>query len=136
MTCYRCKTPIKTVPNLKYCDICKPIVKAEQNAAHKEQIDANRKDRSTRAEISKHRERVVLSPISDVEQKALNLAIDNKYAAPTTTKIYTRAEIDAVAAQITHPKYIRRGCSAAVTYIDAEPSGRIRVRHPESVNEL
>ena len=139
MKCYRCSTPIRIKPNAKYCDICRPIVKAEQNAAHKKQIDANRKERSTRAEISRHVPNLFVSSITDPEQMALNRAVDDKHAIPPEpcfTYIPGSAEFIRVSAQITHPKYIRRGLSCDITYLDAEPQGKVKYRRLESVNEL
>lgn len=124
-------------PNGKYCDDCKVIIKAERLEHNKSIIEIKRLERlAARAKSQKHITRVAPVIITDAEQKLLNKAVDDRYAWPPVTKIYTPAEILAIAHQITPPKYIRHGCSIATTYIDAEPEGRPRPMHREEVNSL
>jgi hypothetical protein len=103
MKCFRCETPIRIRPNVKYCDICRPIVKAEQTVIRSVRISEIRKERAgSRAAIQKYAPTQYKSPISDAEQTTLNAAVDAKHAVPTITKIYKpgSAEFKRIAAEI------------------------------------
>lgn len=110
MKCFRCQTPIRTRPNVKYCDICRPIVKAEQTSIHSVRISEIRKERAgSRAAIQKYAPTQYKSPISDAEQKELNCAVDDKSSVSLSLRILKPGDpgFAAVAAQVTPLRRIR-----------------------------
>ena len=108
--CQRCPAIIRVRPNAKYCDACRPIVKAESITANSAVIEANRLERlRVKGELSTYAPKRSTSPISDAEQELLNTAIDNRHATPFAIKIYVpgTAEFRRVAREVTPLNRIR-----------------------------
>ena len=79
MPCYRCKTEITIRPNVKYCKVCAPIVKKEQNVAKSSfKTEQRRQDREAKRKVEKERTEARII-ITDEEQLQINKAIDNKH---------------------------------------------------------
>jgi hypothetical protein len=140
MNCFRCKCAIRVRPNAMYCDPCRAIVKKERTDVHSLRIEDNRKERlEARGKIEKRAAAQYKSSISDIQQQALNRTVDNRHAFPTSPCVTYYPGITGFAERAkacTQPKFIRRGCSDATTYIDAEPQGRNLMRRFESADQL
>lgn len=90
VNCVVCGGTFESTPNAKYCQKCKKAAIAKQQSTYQ-------KHKKKPAPVV-----VAKSKITDAEQKALNAAVDAKYAVPTVTKIYKpgSAEFKRIAAEI------------------------------------
>lgn len=132
MPCYRCKTEITIRPNVKYCKVCAPIVKAEQNAAKNSfKTEQRRQDREAKRKVEKERTEARII-ITDEEQLQINKAIDNKHNFQLACRTISPGDHDfaEIAAKVTRIGEVRFGLSIdrPVFYAEADPAKLYR-RH-------
>ena len=137
MKCARCLAKIRTRPNALYCPACRDAIREEKRVARnirRAEERATLRD-GRRAETTKYIRTERTAIMTDAEQREINRRVDIKHSMPMSTKIYTRAEIAAVARHITPIRHVRQGISTDRVFMFAEPEVRTIFRR-ESVNEL
>ena len=137
MKCARCFAEIRTRPNVLYCPTCRDEIREEKRVARnirRAEERATLRD-GRRADVTKYIPAERVSITTDAEQREINRRVDMKHNMSLSTKIYTRAEIAAVAGHITPIRHVRQGISTDRVFMFAEPEARTIFRR-ESVNEL